>query len=392
MGVSAMSPDMEKSVQACGSWIELDAAALRHNLSVLREEMAPAALCMVVKANAYGHGYSPMVELAEAAGQRIFSVFSAREAAGFYRASDGKSRLMVMGYTHDDDVPWLLERGAEFWVNNPHEVAKFSGHAERTGTIGQIHLEVETGMNRTGVPLRLALEIAKEITDNKHLKLQGICTHLAGAEDRANLPRISQQRQRFEELLSSLREAGIEAEAHLSSSASAILDEDSRYDMVRTGIACYGHWPSTQVREQRDKKFALKRVMSWKSVVMSVHDVPDGQMVGYGDSYEAEGDTKIAVVPVGYVDGLARGLSNRGHVLIDGRSASIVGPVNMNMMQVHVTHIPNIAPGDEVVLIGTSGDREIGVSSFADFSGTMTYEMMARLSVEIPRFVKGEAP
>lgn len=385
-----MSPNMEKSVQACGSWIELDAKALRHNLSVLRQEMAPAKLCMVVKANAYGHGYSPMVELAEAAGQRIFSVFSAREAAGFYRASDGNSRLMVMGYNHADDVPWLLQRGAEFWVNDPDDVAKFASHAKEVGTIGHLHLEVETGMNRTGVPLQLALEIAESISTNPHLKLQGVCTHLAGAEDKANLPRLTRQRERFESFIATLKSAGMEPEAHLSSSASAILDEASRYDLVRTGIACYGHWPSLQVREQRDKKFALKRVMSWKSVVMSVHDVRDGDMVGYGSSFEAEGDTKVAVIPVGYVDGLARDLSNRGHVLIDGRRASIVGPVNMNMMQVHVSHIPDIAPGDEVVLIGSSGDREIGVSSFADFSGSMTYEMMARLSVEIPRIVKGE--
>lgn len=387
-----MTPEMEKSVQACGSWIELDASALRHNLSVLRSEMAPAALCMVVKANAYGHGYSPMVEMAEAAGQRLFAVFSAREAAGFYRASDGASRLMVMGYTHDEDVSWLLERNAEFWVNDPDDVAKFERHAARTGAVGRVHLEVETGMNRTGVPMERALALANTIAESPHLELQGVCTHLAGAEDRANLPRLSKQRQRFNDFIAAIRSAGLEVEAHLSSSASAILDEDSRYDLVRTGIACYGHWPSTQVREQRDKKFTLKRVMSWRSVVMSVHDVADGEMVGYGGSFEAEGDTKVAVVPVGYVDGLARDLSNRGHVLIRGRRASIVGPVNMNMMQVHVSHIPGIQPGDEVVLIGTSGDREIGVSSFADFSGSMTYEMMARLSVEIPRIVKGEAP
>ncbi|MGB1696779.1 MAG: alanine racemase [Thermoplasmatota archaeon] len=386
-----MSPNMEASVQACGSWIELDASALRHNLSVLREEMAPAALCMVVKANAYGHGYSPMVEMAEAAGQRLFAVFSAREAAGFYRASDGQSRLMVMGYTHDADVPWLLGRNAEFWVNDPEDVAKFAAHAEATNAVGRVHLEVETGMNRTGVPLQDAFELAERIHAHPNLELQGVCTHLAGAEDRANLPRLSKQRERFEAFVGQLRDAGLEVEAHLSSSASAILDEASRYDLVRTGIACYGHWPSTQVREQREKKFTLKRVMSWKSVVMSVHDVRDGDMVGYGGSFEAEGDTKVAVVPVGYVDGLARDLSNRGHVLIDGRRASIVGPVNMNMMQVHVSHIPDISPGDEVVLIGNSGNREIGVSSFADFSGSMTYEMMARLSVEIPRIVKGEA-
>ena len=176
----------------------------------------------------------------------------------------------------------------------------------------------------------------------------------------------------------------------MASSAAALLDEDARLDLCRVGIASYGLWPSREVHntmQRRGTDLVLRNVLAWKSRIVACKDVDDGDYVGYGNAYEAEGDTRVAVVGVGYGDGFARALSNQGHVLIRGRRASIVGNVNMNMVQCHIGHIPDACTGDEVVLVGRQEDREISVSSFADFNAVVNYELMARLSHEIPRIV-----
>jgi alanine racemase len=364
---------------ASGTWIEIDRNALARNLSELQRMLGDTRLCMVVKGNAYGHGYGAVVPLAEAAGVRHFAVFSAREAAGFLAASDGESRLMVMGHADHRNIPWLLENDVEVWLNDPHDWPLVRKAVRDADKPMRLHVEVETGMNRTGLQEEEAFRVAQEVAEHPGAVLEGVCTHLAGAEDQRNHARIEVQKQRYH---ANLR--------HIASSSAAMLQPDARLDLARVGIACYGLWPTREVRQSmqgRPDAPALCNVLTWKSRVVAVKHVPDGEYVGYGTTYEAEGDTLIAVVAVGYGDGFARDLSNRGHVLIRGKRATIVGNVNMNMVQCHVTHIPDVQAGDEVVLIGRQGSHDISVHSFSDFNMIVNYELMARLSWEIPRRV-----
>lgn len=378
-----------------GSWIELDAACLQSNLDALRGHVAPAELCMVLKGNAYGHGYDSMVPIAEASGQRRFAVFSAREAAHFLRASDGKSRLMVMGHTTHGNLGWMVENDLEPWLNDPADWPLLRDEAERQKRPLRVHVEVETGMHRTGLPADQAFAVAQEIAAHPLVELEGLCTHFAGRESSDNDDRVAEQEQRFLDLCARLDAVGVRPRTrHVSSSAAGLMDSGRRFELVRAGIATYGLWPSRQVHDQvkaGGSELELRNVLQWKSRVVAIKDVPDGAFVGYGKSYEAEGATRIAVVGVGYADGFARDLSNRGHVLIRGRRASIVGAVGMNMIQVHVGHT-DVAIGDEVVLIGRQGEREISVASFADFNSIVNYELMARLSHDLPRNVVHSDP
>lgn len=381
---------------ASGSWVEIDAASLEANIQTLRDYVAPSELCMVVKGNAYGHGYDPIVPIAEAAGVRHFAVFSAREAHGFLEASDGQSRLMVMGHSAHENLPWVVENDLEPWLNDPDDWPVLKHAAEAADRVVHVHLELETGMHRTGLDPDGALVIAREIHDHPLFVLEGVCTHFAGREVLDDAPRMDRQQTVFDAFMERLGDEGIQPRTrHISSTASALLDPERRLDLVRMGISFYGLWPSEevyQVLHERGELPTLRNVLQWKARVVAVKDVQDGEYVGYGSSYEAEGDERIAVVGVGYADGFARGLSNIGHVLIAGRRARIVGTVGMNMIQVHISHLPGVQVGDEVVLIGRQGDREISVASFAQFNAIVNYELMARLSHEVPRVVVRHDP
>lgn len=374
-----------------GTWIEINQTALRHNLTALQERFAPAEMCMVVKGNAYGHGYEAIVPLAEEAGIRQFAVFSGREAAGFLRASDGGSTLQVMGHADHRNLPWMVRRNMQPWLNDLDDWEALLEVLDECEQEVRVHLEVETGMNRTGLPPAQAFEVAQAIHENPQLVLEGVCTHLAGLEQGRNQPRIRRQRRVFQEFLDALEADGIRPnKRHMASSLAALDDPRTRLDMVRVGIASYGLWPSPEsYRQNRDSDdpLELRPVLRWRSQVMALKPVVDGDYVGYGTTYQAEGPIRIAVVPVGYADGFARDLSNRGHVLIGGKRCSIIGNVNMNMVQAHVSHVPDLACGDEVILIGDQGDESISVASFSDFNNVVNYELMSRLSWEIPRFI-----
>lgn len=393
-GASAGGP-AARDPPASGAWIEIDEPALRHNIRLVRERIAPATLCMVVKANAYGHGFDPVVPVAQDEDVEHFAVFSCREAARFLRASTKPCRLQVMGTTHPGNLEWLAAHGAAPWLHNRDqwaEIQKFvaddgldrGGGVER-GTGGEglaaggaagavrmrVHLEVDTGMHRTGLAPDEAFEVAREAWRHDLVELEGVCTHLAGAESARNRDRVEAQKEVFSGFLQRLDEAGVRPPfRHLASSAAGLPEPESRLDMVRVGIPCYGMWPSPETarRTNEPAPLPIRRVMRFKSRVMDVREVEAGRFVGYGRAFAAPGDLRVATIPVGYGDGLARELGNRGHVLLHGRRCTIVGVVNMNMIQVLVDHLDDVRRGDEVVLIGRQGDHEITVASFAEYN------------------------
>lgn len=190
-----------------------------------------------------------------------------------------------------------------------------------------------------------------------------------------------------------LKDAGLKAEIiHAACSAAALRYPNTRHDMVRLGIVQYGFFPNKEVLIEYLTKNALtrdplQRLLSWKSKVMDVKHVGSGKFVGYGTSFMAETDMKIATVPVGYSDGFSRALSNQGRVLIGGKRLNVIGIVNMNMMMVDVSSLPEVHKGDEVVMIGRQGENEISVSSFSEFSHLVDYELLTRIPDNIPRYI-----
>lgn len=377
------------------SHIELSLKALRSNIDFIRARLGPhPKLSLVVKANAYGHGIEPTVAMAERCGIRHFSVASSFEASEVLDSrSVPETGIMIMGILYDDDLPWVIENGIEFFVFDLARLERAAEVAKQVGRPALVHLEIETGCNRTGLSLDDVPKASSLFRSrNGHLRFVGLCTHLAGAESLASRFRINRQLDRFRQVAAKLRKhKNGPSLLHVASSAAALsMPEQCAFDLVRVGTAAYGLWPSPDIHNlhlthARDDRDPLHRVLTWKTNVMHVKRVPRDEFVGYGTSFQASRDMTIAVIPIGYGNGYPRELSNRGHVLIRGKKARTVGVINMNMFMVDVTDIGDVAVGDEVVLVGRQRNNVITIRSFSEFSSALNNEFISRLPTLIPR-------
>lgn len=378
------------------SYIELSRKAVQNNFDYLRSIVGEeTTISHVVKGNAYGHGIKTYVPLAVELGARHFSTFDAHEAHLVHQAVNGDATLMVMGMIDNDELEWAIEHKIEFFVFDIDRLKNAISIARKMNAQALVHIELETGMNRTGFEKEQLAEVMKLIKANEEvLIIKGFCTHYAGAESYANFFRVKDQYQRFRKGVKRLEKNEIHAKAlHTACSAAAVRFPKSRLDMVRIGIMQYGFWPSTETYIEKVKptqilrEDPLQRVISWKSRVMNIKHVKQGEYVGYGTTFLATMDMKVATVPVGYGHGFSRSLSNTGRAIIRETRVPVIGIVNMNMMLLDVSQIDNTEKGDEVVLIGKQGDMEISVSSFSDYSDQLNYELLTRLPHDIPRYV-----
>lgn len=382
------------------SRIQLNRLALENNLRFLRTVIGEGVVfSSVVKSNAYGHGIEHFVPMAEGCGVDHFSVFSLDEARRVVAVCDPQTRVVIMGHLADEDLPWVIERGIEFYVFAPHRLRETIRVCLGLRRRARVHLELETGLHRTGLEVDELPEIARLLaTEPELVEVAGICTHFAGAEVVSNYYRIQNQIKEFHVLVGRLREAGVtDGLLHAACSAAIFNYPETILDMVRVGIAQYGLWSSQETRIRTLNRGAgpgvarlpdpLRRVLRWTSSVMDTKEVAEGEYVSYGYSFLASRDLRVASIPVGYAQGYKREISNQGHVLIRGARAPVVGVINMNMMLVDVTDIPEVAVGDEVVLIGVQGDFEISVSSFSDMVHNLNYETLVGLPAETERLV-----
>lgn len=377
------------------SIITLSEKSVQNNVSFLRSKFGEKVkISAVVKANAYGHGIEQMVPLFDKYGIDHFSVFYYREAICVYNCSSKPRSIMVMGWLCDEDIKDAIGKGIEFFVFSIERLKTTVKFAKELNLRAKIHLEAETGMNRSGIDfndLDNAIDIIKE--NASYLEVIGFCTHLAGAESISNHFRIQNQLQKYKEIFAHFEASGLSAKyKHVANSAASFVYPETRMDMVRIGIMLYGFWSSTEVfvqyiNNQNERLDPLKRILGWKSHIMSIKKVKSGEFVGYGISYLAQGDITTALVPVGYSMGYSRSLSNKGRVLIRGHRCSVVGLVNMNMIIIDITNVKHAEVGDAVVLIGKQGKLEIKVSAFGTLSDELNYEVLAHLSENITRKV-----
>lgn len=376
------------------SRIELSQSALQGNFDFLRQQVGThVRISSVVKANAYGHGIFDYVPMAEKCGVDHFSVASSFEAAEVLQVCSRGTRIMIMGILYDEDVHWVIDHGVEFYVFNYRRLELALEVARKLDKKARIHLEVETGTNRTGMEREEFIRCLGLIAGHaQQLQFVGLCTHFGGAESFANDFKIQEQHQRFKTYYEICREKSCLPDyRHLGSSAAALSFPASRYEMVRVGVAQYGFWPGPDVyyhhlsQTGKQQEDGLHRIFTWKTEVMDVRPVSKGAYIGYGTAYQATHDMTIAVLPLGYSNGYPRGQSNRGQVLIKGQRAPITGLVNMNLFMVDISHIPGVEAGEEVVLIGRQGKNVINVASFTESNHLLNQEMMSRLPAAIPR-------
>jgi alanine racemase len=375
------------------STIELSSTAYKKNIAFLKANMGKKVIISsVVKGNAYGHGVKEFVTMAYQCGINHFSVFDVDEAKAVKEVLENKATIMIMGLVPDEDMDWVVENDVEFFVFDKTRLSKASLTAKKIRKKAKVHLEIETGMNRTGFEkkdLKSVITFLKKEKD--HITFKGLCTHYAGAESIVNYYRIEKQIKRFEEIYQYICENDLKPEIkHSACSAASMMFPETRMDLVRIGIMQYGLWPSPEVlvyylNTRKNKTDPLRRVISWKSKIMNVKKVKEGDFIGYGTSFLAERKMKVAVVPIGYSHGYSRSLSNHGRVLINGQRCNVVGTVNMNMMTIDVTEIDSVKQNDEVVLIGTQNGISVSIASFSDFSNQLNYELLTRIAKTIPR-------
>jgi alanine racemase len=377
------------------SYIEISKSAYSHNVKYLRKIVGKdVRISSVVKGNAYGHGVDTIIPLAENAKINHFSVFSATEALDVFNVASPKSDIMIMGYLNDDQLAWAIENSIEFYVFDMERLQKAVELATAIKKPARIHVEVETGFNRTGFEYENMPQVVKLIKDSQnHLILEGLCTHYAGAESITNYYRVMNQIKSYRQFYRYLTRHELKPHyRHTAGSAASLSYSQTIMDMVRIGIAQYGFWPSQetyiyQFKRNQAKDSDFKRVISWKTRVMSIKEVDSGEFVGYGTSYMANKKLKVAIIPVGYTNGFSRSLSNSGRVLIHGKRVPVIGTVTMNTMSVNVTDIPNVQPGDEVVLVGKQKRLSISIASFSEMSNQLNYQTLARLPNNIPRYL-----
>ncbi|MDG2432134.1 alanine racemase [Flavobacterium sp.] len=375
------------------STIELNKTAYRNNIQFLRKTFGKkVTLSSVVKGNAYGHGLHEFVTMANDCGVNHFSAFDVEEAKIIREALSDKVTIMIMGFVPNEDMEWVITNGVEFYIFDKSRLSTAVKTAKKLSTKAIVHIEVETGMNRTGFDKQeLAQVIATLKKETEHLLFKGLCTHYAGAESITNYYRVEKQIKKYQEIYDYICSTGIQPEIkHTACSAASMMYPETRMDLVRIGIMQYGLWSSPEVfvkflNSYKNKIDPLQRIIAWKSKIMSTKKVNSGEFIGYGTSFLAERKMKIAVVPIGYAHGYSRSLSNQGRVLIQGHRCAVIGSVNMNMMTVDVTDIDAVKKEDEVVLIGSQKDMTVSVASFSDLSNQLNYELLTRIAKTIPR-------
>jgi alanine racemase len=373
------------------SWIEVDAAALEQNVVAIRSNLAPGCgMVPVVKANAYGHGYLQIARLLDGNQFPYIGVHNLEEALTL-REGGIKNDILILGYVPLGDLKTAVEAGFDFVVYNIETLRKLTEVANDK-TPAKCHLKLETGTNRQGVMRDQLPDFLALFSGKPQLQLVGVATHFANIEDTTDHSYAEFQFKRYIEMKQMIEASGLPVKYyHMASSAAALLFPHTHFNLARVGVALYGLWPSKETylsyRMSGKQNQILRPVLSWKTLVAQVKDVRKGEYVGYGTTYRATADLKIAVIPIGYYDGYDRQLSNSGHVLINGMRAPIRGRICMDIFMVDVTDIPGVHLESEVVLIGRSGDEVIRAEDVAGWANTINYEVVSRIGSHLQRRV-----
>ncbi|MGD1023247.1 MAG: alanine racemase [Candidatus Sulfotelmatobacter sp.] len=376
------------------TWAEVSLTSLRQNFcAVAKHTGAGVTVCAVVKADAYGHGAVECARALEAEGAKWLGVTSLDEAIPLRDAGIESRILLMTGFWRGEESE-IVRLGLTPTVWEPWHIESLEMAAARgtvsNGTTGQaVHLKVDTGMGRLGVSLEELPAVLKALKAAPHLLLEGLSTHLASSEI-MDAPSVGEQERRFEEALSMVRTAGFAPELiHMANTSALISRRETWNNMVRPGVALYGYYLPFQ-RAGREVsggtlRLPVKPVLTWKTRILSMRNFAANQALGYGGTYVTKAPAHVAVLPVGYADGYNRRLSNRGRVIVRDHYAPIIGSISMDLTLVDVTGIPEIAVGDEVILLGTSDGLSVDALEHARLANSSPYEILCNISKRVPR-------
>ncbi len=366
------------------TWVEIDKKAVAHNIARLKSFMSPKTKFLaVVKSNAYGHGMVAYAKEVRKYGIDFFAVDSFEEALELRKAKI-KEPILVLGYVFPENFAECAKKKFSVTISSLESLqaaARQSGHLK-------VHIKIDTGLHRQGF---LGPDVAKVFTElkkaKKHLIVEGLYTHFAAMETPSYIEYSREQAKRLGDWKKAFETFGYHPIVHSSATSGIFFSREFHFDMARAGISLYGLWPSNEIKEVAPETKLLP-ALSWKSIVTETKKVAGGERVGYDLTEKLDRDSVLAVVPVGYWQGIPRALSSRGEFLVRGKRAKIIGRVSMDMTIIDVTDIEKAKAGDEVVIIGAQGDGTISAEEFADKTNTINYEIVTRINPEIPRIYR----
>lgn len=362
--------------------VSLDAIA--HNFAEMKKNIAKGTkIVAVIKADGYGHGAEAIARLIEDYDYIWGFAVATPEEALQLRTFGVKKPILILGIVFEEYFTEMIAKEIRLTVCTYEMAQKLSEEAQRQGRDVHIHIGLDTGMSRIGFADRQeSVEEIKKISQLPNLKIEGMFTHFARADETDRSPAIDQLN-RYLNFAKLLEDAGIQIPMkHCSNSAGIIRVPEANLNAVRAGITIYGIYPSNEVERDIVK---LIPAMELKSHISYIKTVEPGAAFSYGGTFTAKKEMKVATIPVGYADGYPRSLSNKGWVLIHGKKAPILGRVCMDQFMVDITKIPDAKAGDEVTLIGKDGKEFISIEKFGDLSGRFSYEFACEISDRVPR-------
>lgn len=370
------------------AWVEIDDSALSHNVRQLKQLLThPTQLMAVVKADAYGHGATMVARTALDAGATGLCVATIQEGIQL-REAGISARILLLGATNTpEEVRAIASRHLEPTICTPQQALVFSETLANLKKTLRVHLKLDTGMSRLGIPWGEALPFVQLVQRLPYLEIASVYSHLATA-DSLDQTVMNLQHQRFSEAIAQLQLAGIKPPMlHLANSAATLTDSALHYDLVRVGLALYGLYPAEHLRSAID----LKPVMQVKARVTQVKTIPPGTGVSYGYQFIAERELRLAVVGIGYADGIPRNLSNKMTVLIRGQQVRQIGAITMDQIMLDVSEITDLQTGEVVTLIGQDGDLAISAEDWAQSLNTISWEILCGFKHRLPRVAIGQA-
>jgi alanine racemase len=370
--------------------VEVDLGAIAANVAALKAQASAPRLMAVVKADGYGHGMVPAARAALAGGADWLAVALVEEGEAL-RAAGIAAPVLVLAEPPAAAAGAILAARLTPAVYTATFVAALDAAAERAGRVLDVHLKLDTGMRRVGVPEYDWDDALRRLRDARHLRLQGLWSHFAVADEPEH-PFIAEQAEAFARGLALAERLGMRpALAHLCNSAATLRLPEHHHDMVRPGLAVYGLEPAPGLAGQ----VSLRPALAWRSRMSLVKRVAAGEAVSYGLRWTAERDTVVGTVPAGYADGVPRALSNRGRVAVRGRLLPMVGTVCMDQFLVDAGDL-DVRPDDEVVLLGRQGSVSVSADDWAGWLDTINYEVVCRIGRRVPRVYRpdeaGEGP
>lgn len=361
------------------TWIEISHGAIKNNVAIFKRLAgADKKLMIVVKADAYGHSARIASFAAIEGGADHLGVFSVIEAAAL-REWGIELPILVLGPAFESELETAKKLNLTLTVPSVEAARQFSKTEHKPP---RVHLKVETGTNRQGIEI-FKIEQVLQILKSSQIEVEGIYTHFADIEDTTDHTFALTQLQKFKDIIKKTDESGLNIPLpHTACTAAAILFPDTYFAMLRVGIGTYGLWPS---KETNVSAHAMNRdhlglipAMTWKTKIIQIKNVKAGEYVGYGRTFRATRDSKIAILPVGYADGYERSFSNTAITLVRGKRARVAGRVCMNLTMIDVTDIEEAEVYDEVILLGKSGDESVTAESLSQIAGTINYEIVTR--------------